>query len=49
MKLFNAQRRNLMTGKGIQKYLLYAVVDILLLNCSLKFVNYGMDFAVNLL
>lgn len=30
MKLFNAQRRNLMTGKGIHKYLLYAVGEIIL-------------------
>ncbi|WP_158594447.1 hypothetical protein [Aquimarina sp. AD1] len=30
MKLFNAQRKNLMTGKGIQKYLVYAVGEIIL-------------------
>ncbi|MBW1297423.1 DUF6090 family protein [Aquimarina litoralis] len=30
MKLFNAQRRNLMKGKGIRKYVLYAIGEIIL-------------------
>ncbi|GAA0721496.1 hypothetical protein GCM10009430_22840 [Aquimarina litoralis] len=30
MKLFNAQRKNLMNGKGIRKYLLYAIGEIIL-------------------